>query len=189
MKKPTLIIISLIVLAIIVTISFAVFGKKKEPERIVKNHGPYQSKGFEVLENDTIIGWLLRQKTVECKVETPNGTVSMKVKDGKIRVDGLPYAFAETAGAPAGLTGVDLTDGNAVYRWDSATKKGEKVLGLNLDPNATATEEQKTAGQKSWIDQANEFETAGDKYTCAEASLPDSDFEVPKDIVFAGSAQ
>lgn len=187
MKKPKIIIISLIIIIAVVALAMSMSGKKKEPERIVKNKGPYNSKGFEVLENDTIIGWMLREKTVECKIETKDGAVTMKVKDGKIRVDGLPYVDA--SGPQLGSSGVDLTDGQLVYHWDSATKKGVKITGLNLDPNATSSPAVKTEVQKSWLDRANAFEDAGDKYDCAETNLSDDLFETPKDIVFTEITQ
>ena len=187
MKKPKLIVISLIIIGIVVVLAMSFSGKKKEPERIVKNKGPYNNKGFEVLENDTIIGWILREKTVECKIEATGGVVSMKVKKGKIRVEGLPYANADL-NTPANL-GVDLTAGDTIYHWDTIAKKGVKIDGLKLAAATATGSVPKTENQKTWMDRANEYETSGTKYICAETDFDDDLFKAPEDVVFTEFAQ
>jgi len=178
MKKT--LILSLVV---IIVISLAGCGKKDEAQNTKSGES-----GFEVTENNTLLGWLKKGKTVECSVETPMGKILMFAQNEKIRMEGIPfYSMESMREVPKAENGVSLTVGDWMYLWDKETKKGTKMnvkemerLGKELDDV-----EDEPKASKTWEDSVKEWEDEEAAYNCKEKKLSSEVFEAPEDVEFA----
>jgi hypothetical protein len=180
MKKPIIIVIILI---IIIVGGFWFFsGRNKTANAPVLKVGDIGKNGkpivgLTVTNDDSIAGWLKRTRTVECDITADSGTIKMLVKNGKVRTEGIPYAFGQDI---HGTDGVSLTDGDWIYMWGG--QQGTKLNLKQLQADMTA-EQKANAAAYSWEDSAKLW---GDKYQykCQEKDLSDSLFTAPANISF-----
>jgi hypothetical protein len=175
MKK---IIIFIIILAVVIGGYFVL--SQSRTETIINKPATEQKPGLKVLENNSLSDWLARNRTIECVITTDKGDIKALVKNRKIRIEGIPYAF-NTASAAA-QSGYSLTDGDWVYMWS-----GNKGTKMNLkEVEATMSTEQKAqASTYSWQDSVKSWEASGYKYNCQEKKLSDDLFVAPKNVEFS----
>jgi len=175
MKKVFLI---LIILALAGGGFYFYSQKNKKPAVRVDANGK-EIIGLRVVQDDSLNGWIKRKRTVQCKLTNEQGELTIKVKNDKVRIEGIPYAFGGQS-ADADNNGISLTDGDWVYIWNGQT--GTKMNLKNMQ--AGMTEEQKIkAADYSWEDSVKKWESAY-KYDCAEKGLGDDLFIPPTDVVF-----
>jgi len=174
MKKAT---------ALILIITFSLFlggcFKKKAPEA---QNSASPEDGLTVKENNTLMGWLKKGKGVECTVSSPEGNITVKTKDNKVRIDGIPYAFGAAAGAEAINNGVSLTDGDWTYFWSG--KEGMKMNNKKMEELSADLEQKKNAEDNQWENMVGNWEEDGFNYDCSNKTLLDNIFTPPSDVVF-----
>jgi hypothetical protein len=176
MKK---VIIGIVVL-LIVGAGIYFISTKSEDDKNIEPDKLNVAPSFQVIDNPSLLGWLKRGKSVECTLTTDEGTITMKTKDGKVRIEGLPYMFGGSDEATPNMDGVSLTTGDWVYMWS-----GDKGTKMNLaDMQETMSEEQKEKAEDyDWEKEAEGWESLY-QYDCQEKSLSDSLFEPPADVEF-----
>ena len=167
-------------LMFIMMLSLSACGKKEEKKEIVSNSGG----GLEVVDNDTLMGWLKKGKAVECRIMSPEGDIVMKTKDEAVYMEGVPYMSMDSSGEqPEAGNGVMLTVGDWMYTWDKVTKKGTKMNSKEIEALAPEEDEEEL-DEKEWEDMAEEWEDSGFEYRCKEIKVDDSLFQEPKGIEF-----
>jgi hypothetical protein len=142
--------------------------------------------GISVKENDTLLGWLKRGKTVQCTVTSSGDKIMVMVKNGKTRIEGLPFTPVESDRAAAlPENGVSLFDGGTTYMWDKSTLLGLKLNQKSLSDlqsgTTTLSSREKT---QDWEKMAKDWESAGDVYVCIEKELSDDLFTAPANVQF-----
>jgi hypothetical protein len=152
--------------------------KNKKPVVRVDSNGQ-EIVGLRVIQDDSLTGWIKRKKTVQCKVASTEGEITMMVKNDKVRIEGIPYAFGSNSG---GNFGVSLTDGDMLYLWDNRENTGVKINIIEINDKMTAAQKSDTI-QYSWEESAKNWETAY-KYECAEKGLADDLFIPPTGVNF-----
>jgi len=174
MKKAT---------ALILIISFSLFlggcFKKKTPEA---QNSVNPEAGLVVKENNTLMGWLKKGKGVECVVSSLEGNITVKTKDNKVRVDGIPYAFGVAAGAEAVNNGASLTDGDWTYFWSG--KEGMKMNNKEMEELSADLEQKKNAEDNQWENMVGNWEKDDFNYDCSEKTMSDDIFTPPSDVEF-----
>lgn len=176
MKKGIIIAVIAILLA---GGGYWLYSQNAKPKPIYEDPNPGEKKGLTVLENTTLEGWLKKGKAVECELTTEQGTVKVMTKDGKVRIEGIPYMFGENMAEPKN-DGISLTDGDWMYMWS-----GTKGTKMNIKAmQETMTEEQKVKESYSWEDNVKNWENLGTKYDCAEKKLSDDLFQAPAEVAF-----
>ncbi len=141
-------------------------GFKTKPALVQEN----RTGGLQIAQNNTLLGWLKRGKTVACTVSVSGDKITIMVKNGKTRIDGIPFVPVEAYRAAAlPENGVSLFDGGVTYMWDKST-----LEGIKFDHGKT----------EDWEKMAKEWETAGDLYECREKDLSDDIFAVPANVQF-----
>jgi len=173
MKKIILIVI--ILLAVIGGLYFYNQKIKKSAPAVTNNVN--QRVGLHVVDDNTLTGWLKRKKTVECEVTTGSGVIKMMVKNDKVRIEGIPYAFGQSGSQPNGYS---LTDEDWVYLWSGS--EGTKFNLTEVQASLTEEQKNKTAAY-SWEQSAIVWESEN-KYDCQEKKLADSLFIPPTEINF-----
>lgn len=175
MKKTIIICLSLAL-----CLSMSACGKKT-----VKNDVQAPTGGLEVKENNTLSGWLKKGKAVECEVLSPEGRVAIKSKNNAVRMEGIPFYSADSAGSQSeAANGVLLTANGWTYTWDMETKKGTKINNAELAATGTGEESEEADANKDWNAMVKEWDDAQTGYDCREASLDDELFTEPADIEF-----
>jgi uncharacterized lipoprotein YehR (DUF1307 family) len=164
-------------LMFIMLLGLTACGKKEEKQKIVNKSG-----GFEVVDNNTLMGWLKKGKAVECRIMSPEGDIIMKTKNEAVYMEGVPYMSMDSSGAmPEANNGVMLTVGDWMYTWDKVTKKGTKMNSKEMEALSSGEDE---ADEKDWENMAEGWEDSGFEYSCKEIKVDDSLFEEPKDVEF-----
>ena len=139
---------------------------------------PTPKPSLEVVSDDTILGWLSRG-AVECTVTNETGDMKIMAKNEKVRLEGMPYAFANDSAQTS--NGVWISDGTWTYMWSGT--QGTKINIKEMEK--TMTPEQKTeVPDYNWTDAVKNWETAGFKYDCRETKLADDLFTPPADVNF-----
>ena len=170
----------LLILAVIAIVSLSLTGcgKKEQATQKEKPQG-----GFEVLPDNSLMGWLKRGKSVECRLKTPEGEIVMMVKDKTVRMEGIPFMSMDSMGeVPNPENGVSLTNEEWMYMWDKKSKKGTKMnlkKMKELSPDGIAQE------QQTWEDQVLGWEDIGINYDCKEKKLDKDLFEQPNGVEFS----
>lgn len=176
MKK---VIIGIIALLIIGAGSYWILTRSKDSESI-KSEKSEITSGLKVTEISSLSGWLKRGKSVECTLSTDEGTITMKTKDGKIRIEGIPYMFGSGDVTTPDISGVSLTAGDWVYMWSG--NKGTK-MNLKAMQESMSEEQKEKAEDYDWEEMAEGWE-AQYQYECQEKRLSDNLFEPPADVEF-----
>jgi len=137
------------------------------------------------VEDTSLLGQLNSGLAMVCTVTTLNGEISIKVKDNKIRMEGIPYIYDQATSSEATTAqnnlGTMLSIGDEQYIWSD--QKGTK---LNLKELSELTGGQ-TEGQmeiKDWQSTVGEWQQAGFNYKCEKQTLPNDIFTPPSDINF-----
>jgi hypothetical protein len=175
MKK---LLITSVILAIV--LSSCSFGKKQEIKQ------PEQTAHLKIGESRTLTQWLKDEPTIDCSVTTPEGKIAIKEKNGKIRIDGIPYYGA---GSQTPSTGSSITDGDWMYIWSGkqGTKMSiQKLKEMSSSAGTTTSEKQK---EQSWEDSVKSWEEAKYDYTCAKNGLSDDLFVPPTGVNFSDLTQ
>jgi hypothetical protein len=134
--------------------------------------------GLSVVADDSLLGWMGRN-SVECSVTSPEGVMKIMLKDQKVRIEGIPYAFAADPAQAA--NGVSLTDGDWVYMWSGG--KGTK-MNLKKMQETMTPEQKKLSKDYSWQETARDWDTNGLQYSCEEKKLDNGLFTAPEEVVF-----
>jgi hypothetical protein len=113
--------------------------------------------------------WMNKGSGVECTIDTDQTAIDVKTKGGKTRID-------ETSKSDSGESDTTLNDGQFVYMWSG--NEGIKYP-THLD--------NKTGDAWDWTDDQGvlQDEATNNKYTCQDAQLDDSIFDVPQDVQFS----
>lgn len=135
-------------------------------------------------EDTSLLGQLQSGSDVECTVTTLNGEVNVKAKGGKIKIEGIPYVYDQSASTDTALNpnkGTMLTIGDEQYMWlgDKGTKFNAKELS---ELSGGQTEQQMEA--KSWQENIGDWQQAGFGYKCEKRNLSDELFAVPSEVTF-----
>jgi len=177
MKKALILSLSLII-----CLGFSACGKKeaKNDVQILTSKG-----GLFVEENKSLMGWLKKGKTVECKVSSPDGEMIIKTKNEVVRMEGVQYFSPDSSAKQSKAeNGVMLTIGDWMYMWDDLIKEGVKMNFKELEEIKQEESEIENGSRKEWDEMVNEWENADVVYECKEVSLDDELFAEPKDIDF-----
>ena len=176
MKKVIIIIVALLVIG---AGGYFVFTKGKGSKNIELDK-PGITSGLKVTEISNLLDWLKGGKSVECILSTEEGTITMKTKDNKVRIEGLPYMFGGGEATASDLSGVSLTTGDWIYMWsgDKGTKMNIKSMRESM-----SEEQLKEAEQYSWEDMAQGWD-AQYQHQCQEKRLSDELFEPPINVEF-----
>jgi hypothetical protein len=176
MKKVIIIIVALLVVG---AGGYFAFTKGKGSKNIELDK-PEITSGLKVMENKSLMGWLKKGKSVECTLSTEEGTITMKTKDNKVRIEGLPYMFGGSDTSEPDFNGVSLTTGDWVYMWsgDKGTKMNIKAMQETMDE-----EQKEKAEDYDWEETAQGWEALY-QYECQEKRLSDDLFEPPTDVEF-----
>jgi hypothetical protein len=147
--KKNAIIIAVVVLVLLAAGGWWFYSQNAKPKPITEDPNPGVKKGLTVLENNSLEGWLTRGKSVECTMASDEGEVKILTKDGKVRIEGIPYMFGGDMdeNTEPKNDGISLTDSEWVYMWSgtSGTKMNIKAM------QETMTDEQKTKAEDySW---------------------------------------
>lgn len=137
------------------------------------------------VEDTSLLGQLNSGQAMACAVTTLNGEVIIKVKDNKIRMEGIPYIYDQATSsegvAVQNNSGIMISIGDEQYIWS-----GQKGTKLNLkelsELTGGQTEEQMAA--KDWQSTVGEWQQAGFNYKCEKQSLSDDIFTPPSDVSF-----
>ncbi len=170
MKKILPIIVLVLLIAVV---SFIVLDKDKETKEADL---PKDTKELEVKENPSLLGWLKGKNSIECVLSTAEGSITVKSKDEKVRIDGIPYMFGDDMASPE--SGTSLTVGDWVYMW--AGDKGTKFSMQDLGEDDQGEEKE----QVSWEDWAEGMQEAETSYDCKEKRFSDDIFTPPSDVEF-----
>ena len=173
MKKILPIIILLLLIAVV---GFIVLDKDKKNK---KADLPKDSKELEVGESPSLLGWLKGKNSIECVLSAAEGSITVKSKDEKIRIDGIPYMFGDEVASPE--SGTSLTVGDWVYMW--AGDKGTKFNLVSMQ-DLTEGDQGEEKEQVSWEDWAESMQEAEASYECKEKRFSDDIFTPPNDVEF-----
>lgn len=172
----------LLILAVVLVMSLSLSGCGKKEQTAQKEKAP---GGFEVLEDDSLMGWLKRGKTVECRLKTPEGEIVMMVKDKTVRMEGIPFMSMDSMGeAPNSENGVSLTNDEWMYMWDTKSKQGTKMDLKKMEALSDGIVEENPQEQEDWEDQVSGWEDSDIAYDCKEKKLNKNLFEPPQDVEF-----
>ena len=165
----------------VMMLSLSACGKKEEKKEVVSN----SKGGLEVVDNNTLMGWLKKGKAVECRIMSPEGDIVMKTKNEAVYMEGVPYMSMDSSGEQSEASnGVMLTVGDWTYMWDKVTKKGTKMNNKELEALGGEGDEAEELDEKEWENMAEEWDDSGVEYSCKEIKVADSLFEEPKGIEF-----
>lgn len=169
-----------LILAFVLTGCSLNFGKSKKTE---DQKAENKNAGM-VEEETTLIGWLKNGQGVECTVITLNGDVKVKAKEGKIKIEGIPYIYDQSTSTEVNSdqsNGTLLTVGDEQYLWSgqNGTKFNAKKLS---EQSGGQTDEQ--MGAKSWEENIGEWESAGFNYKCEKRNFAEEEFIAPNGINF-----
>jgi hypothetical protein len=191
MKKHTIFGLSFLALAVLVLAGCA--NKSQNQNGQSSSAG---NQGSSIADNvKQKIGDLIVAGTgMKCTIQDPKmGELTMYAKGDKAKVEGYPYVSMATAFSggengqpPKQENGTMLNDGTWVYMWGE--KDGMK-FNIQEMKNITAQNQNQNQNQNQeqasdWKDWAKKMDENGTKYSCAPASLSDSDFVVPASIQF-----
>jgi hypothetical protein len=142
--------------------------------------------GLQITENNTLLGWLKRGKTVQCTVSSSGDKLTIMVKNGKVRIEGMPFVMAESDRKSAlPENGISLFAGSITYMWDKFTLEGVKLNQKSLaDLQAGTTAPASEGKTEDWEKMAESWESADDAYECKEKEMPDDLFMVPANVRF-----
>ncbi len=166
--------LSLIVLAVV----FAGCTKpaaQNSPEPGVEQNVSDQPVRKEVITNQQRIAQAMANGTsVKCEMvkRDTNDTIVFEMKGTKSKASGAALSGGKG-------TGYMVNDGESVYIWNDADKKGVK-MSLAAMPSGSAQQYQdftKEEVEKSYQD-------LGYTYTCDEGVVADNSFVVPRDVTF-----
>lgn len=170
MKKS--IIISAICLIFIIGLSGC--GKKEK----------ISSEDSKAVQYSTLSEWLKSGQGVECKVNSPDGEITVKTKDQKVRMDGIMYADINKMDENTEIEkGSSIATKEWIYIWS-----GDKGMKMNLEEMKKLGEEmsgdQFDEEDYSWENWAKEMQEQEVAYECKEKNISNNEFEVPEDIEF-----
>lgn len=134
----------------------------------------------------TLSEWMKDGKGVECTVQSPEGEVVVKTKDGKVRMDGIPYADMQTIG-----TSTELQDGHAIFNGEMAYMWGEDS-GMKFNVKEMEEWSKQYNNQETDLETdeftpeewAKEMEADGVVYNCDDKKISDDEFKAPEDVEF-----
>lgn len=121
----------------------------------------------------TLAEWVESGLTLECVVDAPENEITLRVKDSRIRIDGIAYSFSEGLDEPP-YRGKYLFDGDTLYIW-----KGKK--GVEMDTYIYNELNHQVMGgeyenDNTWHNVIDIWETAGFPYKCREVNLAEDYF-------------
>ncbi len=170
MKKIALLVASIVLLS----------ACKKAPMPTSNESAPTSAEIDAQAEMSVIAKAMESGQPVSCSIEKEDGTSSMKyaMKGKKIKVTGI--AAMESA-----TDGVVLSDGEYLYSWDPATKKGIKMQARAMDatPAPGDTQEKQFPTIQSPED-VEQYQNDGYNVNCEVTTVPDSEFVPPTDVEF-----
>lgn len=168
MKKKILILSLFLALAF----TFSACSKKNE----------ISSDDSKKEQYSTLKDWLESGKGVQCEVETPKGKITVKTKNDKVRMDGVPWMDMENLGEGDVSSGSSISDGDWVYMWS-----GEKGMKMNLKEMSEMEVEDSDdfdEGDYSWEDWAEDQDNMNTSYACQESKISDDIFIAPSGVEF-----
>ena len=173
----------LLVMIFLIVFALGVSGCKKKNQTVVpENKGKV---GLEVVENNSLTGWLKRGKGVECTIEDPDGNkMVVQTKNNKVRMSGIPYinmGNLNEASEPE-MNGVSITDGDWMYTWSG--NEGVKMNLKKMEEMAGEFSDEEPEDQKTWEESITELEDENVDYNCKEKRLSDDLFVPPKNVNF-----
>lgn len=175
-----------ILLSTLIAVSLVFTGCGKKDKNQAQNQEDQAPKGFEVKENNSLLGWLKRGKAVQCEVDSPEGKIKMLTKGDAVRIEGIPYMSPSSAGEmPQAENGVMLTTKEWTYMWDKKSKLGTKMNNQKMkEIGEEFGEEEQADSQQSWQDMVQAWEAQKVKYSCNELGVESSLLEEPTDVEF-----
>lgn len=173
MKKILPIIILVLLIAVV---SFIVLDRGEKTKEVDLSK---DTRGLEVGESASLLGWLKGKNSAECVLSTAEGSITVKSKGEKVRIDGIPYMFGDDMTSPE--SGTSLTAGDWIYMW-----AGDKGTKFNLESMQELTEDDQPQEkeQVSWEDWAQGMQDAETSYECEEKRFSDDIFTPPSDVEF-----
>jgi len=139
-----------------------------------------------------LMSWMESGEAVECQIQITEGkSVTMMAKDGKVRMEGVPYASMENLEEvdPENTDGVSLTVGDWFYSWSKESFEGVKFNLVEMEKMTEGMEEEQQEETGDWKDQVQDWEDGQIEYDCQEANLSDDLFEVPGNVDFVDMAE
>ena len=125
-----------------------------------------------------ILDWLNGGKGAECSINSPEGAIVVKAKNGKVRIDGMAFVMPNSENQQS--DGVYLNDGEWVYMWS-----GNEGTKMNIKSmKQMSGEEDVSEDDYSWQDWAEDWQEASLGYDCQEKNLDDSLFQAPSNVNF-----
>ena len=171
-----------ITLLLLLAFSLSACAKKEETKQVENN---VKKGGMQVVENKSLKDWFGGDKTVECRIKSPEGDIVVTTKGDNSYIEGVPYISADYQGEmPEASNGVMLTVGDWTYMWDKVTKKGTKMNMKELDEISGDIGEEEANNEEDFDSMAEEWEDSGFKYDCKEVKVGDDFFMEPKGVEF-----
>jgi len=159
-------------------LSLSACGKKKTAETV-----PETSGGLKVSDNLSLMDWLKRGKGVECTVSDPQGTVTVRAMEGKVRIDGMQ--LASMSDGENLESGSSITTEDWMYMWSGkeGTKMDLKRLE-ELNQDLGGEDEMQEDEPDTWQDMVASWEESEINYQCQDVRLGNDVFTPPADVNF-----
>ncbi|GEM_PF-6673470 len=163
---------------------FSGCGEKTQVEHLTAPVSKEQAKVEKKLMN-----WMESGEAVECQIEIEaDRKITMMAKDGKVRVEGLPYASMSSSSLEEfdseNTDGISLTVGDWVYTWSKESREGVKFSLIEMEKMGEGLEEDSGENSDTWEEQVQGWEDGGAEYDCKKANLSDDLFEEPSGVAF-----
>jgi hypothetical protein len=145
-----------------------------------------QVKNEQIKVEKNLMNWMEGREAVKCEIEIEEGmTMVMMAKDGKVRMEGMPYSSMNAMDFDSENTdGVSLTSGDWVYNWSKKSQEGVKFSMSEMEKLGEGAEDNQSQDSDTWEEQVQGWENSGVKYDCQKAQLDDSLFEEPAGVEF-----
>ncbi len=163
--------LSILAMSLLLIVSLSACGKK---DKIL-------SEDSKKDQYNTLTDWLKSGKGVKCDVETAEGKITIKTKDGKVRMDGVPWMNMENLGEEVS-EGSSISDGDWMYMWS-----GQKGIKMNLkEMSEIGAEDDNEFDEEdySWEDWSADQDEMGTSYKCEESKISNDEFTPPADVEF-----
>ncbi len=176
------------VVAIIpVCLLFSGCGEQDSTDQVKDQVSSGQTKNEQMKVEKNLMNWMEGGEAVKCEIEMEEGmTMMMMAKDGKVRMEGMPYASMDNAEDfdPKNTDGISLTSGDWVYTWSKKSQEGVKFSMSEMEKMEEGLEEDESQNSDTWEEQVQVWENSGVKYDCQKVQLDDSLFEEPAGVEF-----
>jgi hypothetical protein len=180
--------ISTIAFLVLAVAFLAGCGKKQEAQEVQQNKEAEKTKTEQAVSEikGAIVDAIRTGKPMEC-------TYTLKFKDmgtstSKVSVEGKKY---KTVSEISGSKQVSVFDGNTLYSWSEADKKGTKMTKicmeeLNKDSQKENGSEESAPAQQEANNPEDLFSDLPDAQCASVASI---DFSIPTDVEFSDTCE